>query len=408
MHALLALAFGYFVIGTGAFVIGGLLNEIAGDLGTSVATAGQLISGYSLALALGAPLLAGLITRFERRTLIVAGLLLFGVLHFVAAAAPGYGSLVIERVLTGVAAAVVTPQSVAAAGSLVPPDRRGRAIGIMFLGFSLSIVAGVPLGTVLGATFGWRVALALIGAVAVGSALWIRFVLPAKLPAEAINKQAWRSLAGNAAILWVVATTVLHSAGQFTLYTYFAPAIRESLHADTKTIGLLFGWFGACGVAGNFVISRIIDRAGITRVVTTCLSLMVAAFLLWPLTVGSLAMTLFVTLLWGLGGFAIHPSQQARLVALAPALASASVALNLSGTYLGQAIGGGVGGTLLSWTGTSALSWAGLALILTSCGAALMASRTAYPRRSGDDQSIRSGGSSDLGRDARPGVRSAR
>jgi predicted MFS family arabinose efflux permease len=380
MPSLVALAFGYFVVGTGAFVVVGLLNEISGDLGVSIATTGQLVSGYSLALALGAPLLAGLVTRFERRTLIVAGLLLFGALHWAAAAAPGYSWLALERVLTGVAAAIVTPQSIATAGLMAAQDQRGRAIGIMFLGFSLSIVVGVPLGTALGATLGWRAALALVGGLSIASALSIYLVLPAKLPTESIDASAWRALARDRAILWVIATTVLHCAGQFTLYTYFAPAFRESLQADAKAVGLLLGWFGACGVAGNLVVSSIVDRAGMARVVAACLALMLAAFALWPVAAGSLTMTVFVLLLWGLGGFAIHPLQQARLVALAPALASASVALNMSATYLSQVVGAVIGGGLISGPGTGALSWAGLALLCAACGAAFMAGKASRIR----------------------------
>jgi predicted MFS family arabinose efflux permease len=285
---ILALALGYFVVGTGAFVVAGLLNEISADLEVSVATAGQLIGVYSFALALGAPLLAGLIARFQRCTLIVAGLVLFGVLQWVAAVVPDYGLLAVARGLTGVAAAVVTTQSIAAAGLIAAPEQRGQALGTMFLGFSLSVVAGVPLGTVLGAALGWRVALALVGLFSIISALWIYWLLPSKMPTESIDTTSWRSLAHNRAILWIVATTVLHSAGQFTLYTYFAPVFRDSLQADAKTIGLLFGWFGACGIAGNLLMNRVTDRVGPTRAVLACLGVMAAAFVVWPLAAGSL------------------------------------------------------------------------------------------------------------------------
>jgi predicted MFS family arabinose efflux permease len=372
---ILALALGYFVVGTGAFVVAGLLNEISADLEVSVATAGQLIGVYSFALALGAPLLAGLIARFQRCTLIVAGLVLFGVLQWVAAVVPDYGLLAVARGLTGVAAAVVTTQSIAAAGLIAAPEQRGQALGTMFLGFSLSVVAGVPLGTVLGAALGWRVALALVGLFSIISALWIYWLLPSKMPTESIDTTSWRSLAHNRAILWIVATTVLHSAGQFTLYTYFAPVFRDSLQADAKTIGLLFGWFGACGIAGNLLMNRVTDRVGPTRAVLACLGVMAAAFVVWPLAAGSLAMMLLVLLLWGLGGFAIHPVQQTRLVALAPALASVSVALNLSGTYLAQVLGAAIGGALISAVGSTALSWAGLGLLLAACGATFLATR---------------------------------
>jgi predicted MFS family arabinose efflux permease len=370
-----ALAFGYFVVGTGAFVVAGLLNEIAKDLGTSVAGAGQLMSAYSLALALGAPLLTPLTARFDRRTLIRSGLIFFGLLHFSAAIAPNYVVLATARVIAGVAAAVVTTHSIAGAGLAAPPGQSGKAIATMFLGFTLSIVLGVPLGNLLGATLGWRVALALVGAISLISAIWVAAAVPAKLPNQPVDWKAWRAIGANAAILWILLTTLLQCAGQFTLYTYLAPSLSVSLGLDATRIGLLFGWFGISGLVGNFIATRVIDRAGSERVVAACLVLIVAAFVMWPLAAGSLMMTALVILVWGLGGFAIHPAQQARLVAIAPNLASASAALNLSGTYLGQMLGSVFGGGLISWFGTNALAWGGAALLIAAGGATFAASR---------------------------------
>jgi predicted MFS family arabinose efflux permease len=375
-HSIAALAFGYFVVGTGAFAVAGLLNEIANDLGTSVAGAGQLMSGYSLALAIGAPLLAPLGVRFERRTLIAVGLASFGLLHVAAAVAPSYGMLAAARVLAGVAASIVTPHSVAAAGLTAPPGQSGRAIATMFLGFTLSIVVGVPLGNMLGAVLGWRVTLGLVGAMSIVGAIWIGLAVSDRLPNSPMDWNAWRTLVQNAALLWLLVTTVLQCAGQFTLYTYLAPALRDGLEVDATRIGLLFGWFGISGLIGNFIASRVLDRVGAARIVAACLALIITAFAIWPFAAGSLPAMMLAILIWGLGGFAIHPSQQARLVAIAPGLASASIALNLSATYLGQMLGGVIGGGLIGWFGTIALAWGGAALLVGAGGAAFAASRS--------------------------------
>jgi predicted MFS family arabinose efflux permease len=368
-----ALAFGYFVVGIGAFAVTGLLNEIARELGTSIAGAGQLMSAYSLALAVGAPLLISPTRRFGRRDLIAAGLVLFGVLQFAAAVAPTYSTLAAARIFAGLAAAIVTPHSIAAAGLAAPPGQSGRAIATMFLGFTLSIVIGIPAGNALGAVLGWRVTLGLVGAMSFASAVWVALTVSARLPNTPIDWNAWRPLAGNAVILWLLLTTVLQCAGQFTLYTYLAPGLRDSLGIDAGEIGLLFGWFGVAGLAGNYFASRVIDRIGAGRVVGACLVLMIAAFAMWPMAYGSLVTTMLAISIWGLGGFAIHPSQQARLVLLAPELASASAALNLSATYLGQMFGSAFGGGLITWFGADALAWGGAALLVAAIGAAFAA-----------------------------------
>jgi predicted MFS family arabinose efflux permease len=390
-QAIAALAFGYFAVGIGAFAVTGMLNEIAHELGTSVAGAGQLMSAYSLALAVGAPLLTPLTKRFERRALIVAGLVSFGILQLAAAATPSYAALAAARIGAGLAAALVTPHSIAAADRVAPPGQSGRAIATMFLGFTLAIVIGIPAGNMLGGTLGWRVTLGLVGVVSVASAIWVGVALPAKLPNPPVDSKAWRSLMGNATLRWLLVVTTLQCAGQFTLYTYLAPVLRDSLRFDAGRIGLLFGWFGLAGLAGNYFASRIVDRVGAARVVGGCLALLIAAFVMWPAVSGSLLMTMLAILIWGLGGFAIHPSQQARLVAVAPCLASASAALNLSATYLGQMLGSVIGGGLVSRLGSNALAWGGAALLLAASGAALAAGARSAAR-SGAEQSSRPAG----------------
>jgi predicted MFS family arabinose efflux permease len=175
-------------------------------------------------------------------------------------------------------------------------------------------------------------------------------------------------------------TTALQCAGQFTLYTYLAAVLRDSLGFDAGEIGLLFGWFGLAGLIGNYCASRIIDRVGPTRIVGACLALIIAAFVMWPAASGCLMMTMSAMLIWGFGGFAIHPSQQARLVTVAPELASATAALNLSATYFGQMLGSVFGGALISRLGWNALARGGTVLLLAASAAALAASGRLFVR----------------------------
>jgi predicted MFS family arabinose efflux permease len=363
---LLPLSFGNFVIGSGGFIVAGLLNELTADLHVPVQVAGQLLSGYSLALAIGAPLLAWLTSRIERRVLLASALLLYALLHFAAAAAPGYGVLMLLRVLTGAAAAIITPQAVATAGLLVPAHERGSAIGAVFLGFSLSTVLGVPLGSLLGAHFGWRAAFVVIGLLSLVGTAWVWLAIPRGLHVAPMDGKAWRQLGSNPVVLLVVATTVVHGTGQFVLYSYLAPVLKESLAASPQMVSMMFLWLGAAGVTGNMIGSRTIDRLGAPRVIVTALCFILAGLATWGLAHGSLPLTMLAAALWGLGVFAANMAQQARLVGTAPHLASASVALNSSGIYLGQALGGAAGGVLIAAHGFAPLSWVAAALV--GCG----------------------------------------
>lgn len=363
---LVPLSFANFVIGSGGFIVAGLLNELVTDLKVSVQVAGQLLSGYSLALAIGAPLLAWLTTRIDRRTLLAGSLLIYALLHFASALAPGYGTLMVLRVLAGASAAIITPQAVATAGLMVPAGERGSAIGAVFLGFSLSTVLGVPLGSLLGSHHGWRIAFAVIGGLSLVGMVWVWLSVPAKLYVAPMDGKAWRQLAHNPLVLLVVATTVVQGTGQFVLFSYLAPALKESLAAGGQTVSLMFLWFGVAGVTGNMIGTRTIDRFGGARVVLVALCSVFAGLVIWGAAHGNMWLTLLSILIWGLGVFSANMAQQARLVGAAPQLASASVALNSSGIYLGQALGGATGGLLISASGMVWLNWVGAALV--ACG----------------------------------------
>lgn len=376
MRARLApLSFGNFVVGTGGFIVAGLLNELTADLQVSIVVAGQLLTGYSLALAIGAPLLAWLTTRIDRRTLLTGCLFIYALLHFAAALAPGYGWLAVLRVLTGAVAAIVTPQAVATAGLMVKPEERGSAIGMVFLGFSLSSVLGVPLGSLIGAHYGWRVAFWMIGGLSMAGAAWMWLTIPARLYVAPMDRQAWAKLGGNPVVLLLVATTVVHATGQFALFSYLAPALKEAIAASPRMVSMVFLWFGVAGVIGNMVAVKYINRLGSPLIILVSMGSMLAGLMAWSFAHGSLAGVLASILLWGLGCFATNMSQQARLVAVAPSLASASVALNSSAIYLGQALGSVSGGVMIGFSGMHDLNWLGALLMAVAIGMAVWTGR---------------------------------
>jgi predicted MFS family arabinose efflux permease len=371
--ALYVLSFGNLVIGTGTLIIAGIINEMAADLATSAAAIGQLITGYGLAVCFGAPLLASLTSGFDRRPLLAGALLLFAAGHLLAALAPGYGSVMALRVITGFGAAIFTPQAAAAAGLLVPPEQRGRAIALVFLGFSIATVLGMPLGAYLGAHFGWRAAMAVIGILALACAALLRFVLPAGLHVKPIGAAEWRNVAQDAQLLLTVAVTVVQGAAQFVVFTYIAKLFHDLVDATPAMVSLLLMCFGVFGIIGNIIAGVLMDRVGAARVALASIAVMLAAFLIWPLTQGSLPVMVLACALWGLGCFAINSAQQARLVELAPPLAPVSIALNSSGIYLGQAFGAAAGGVALAQGRAGLLSWIGAAIFALAIALGLAA-----------------------------------
>ena len=342
-----ALLFGNFAIGCGVMVVAGSLNDLTRSLQVSVAVAAQLITVAAVVMALGAPMLAAVVAGWDRRRLLTLALLWYGAGHALSALMPDYASLLPVRAVTMLAAAVFTPQAAAAIGWLAPPESRGRAITFVFLGWSVASVVGMPLHSFIGEMAGWRWAFALVSVLSLGGALWVWRSLPDGIRPAALSARHWRDVLTHPVLMAVVLVTALSGAGQFTLFAFFAPYYRHDLHASAAAISFLFFWFGGFGLAGNLVLSRHVDRFGAGRAVGWLLALMLISLALWSLA-GSVITMALVLLPWAFAGFASNSAQQARLGAAAPALAPALMALNTSAIYLGQALGAGGGGAMVT------------------------------------------------------------
>jgi len=369
-----SLLFGNFVIGCGVMVVAGSLNDLTRSLDVSVAVGGQLITVAAVVMCLGAPLLAAAVGGIDRRRLLAWSLVWYGIGHAICALAPSYAVLTPLRALTMLAAAVFTPQAAAAVGSLAPPEQRGRAITFIFLGWSVASVFGMPLHSYIGESLGWRYAFGLVGVLGLVGAAWVWRVVPDGVRPPAMSLSAWREVFTHPVLMAIVAVTALSGAGQFTVFTYFAPYYRSTLEAGATQISLLFAWFGAFGVIGNVLLSRNIDRVGASRVVAVLLGMIALSLMLWPLGRG-FASTAAILVPWALALFASNSAQQARLGEAAPALAPALMALNTSAIYLGQAIGAAGGGAMVAAhvaageTGRAvfgSIHWVGLAWVVVA------------------------------------------
>lgn len=358
-----ALMVGNFVIGTGVMVVPGTLTDISQSLGVSIPKAGQLITAAAVLMGVGAPLFASLVAGWDRRRLLALSLVWYGLLTLACALAPSYPVLLVLRVLAVVSPAIFTPQAAASVGLLVEPQQRGRAITFIFLGWSVASVMGMPLSAFIGGTLGWRWAFGLVGVLALLSALWVWRAMPDGVKPAALSRQAWAATLGSSALMMAVGVTLLSAFGQFTLFSYFAPYLLQTLGLSGGSLSLMFLWFGAFGLLGNVMLSRWIDRIGAPRAVLLTLGSMALCLMLWPLGRLGIWQQALVLVPWALGCFSANSAQQARLVQLSPSLASATVALNTSAMYGGQAMGAALGGAMIASGQMLQLHWVGLVVL---------------------------------------------
>ena len=368
------LLFGNLVIGTGVMAVPGTLNQISESLQVSTATAGQLISAGALLMCLGAPMFATLVAGWDRRRLLSGCMLWYAVFHLLSALMPEFGSLLVMRVLALVAPAIFTPQAAACIGLLVPAAQRGRAVTFVFLGWSVASVLGMPLAALTGGLFGWRSAFLLVALCAAASALWVWRAMPDGIKPDPLSRAAWGKALQSPALMLCVLVTALYSAGQFVLFSYFAPYFKTRLGVSPLELSALLAWFGVFGFVGNVWVSRHIDRLGAARSVGMAIACMVLSMAAWPMGQTPLLAAL-VMIPWALGCFASNSAQQARLLEIAPALATASIAMNTSAMYAGQALGAAGGGWLITRGHMAYLSYAGTVVLLSALLTSGIASR---------------------------------
>lgn len=364
--ALWVLLIGNFVIGTGVLLPAGLLNEISGEFSVGPSSAGLLMLVGGIVVAIGAPVLAGATSAFDRRMLLAFALLVYATGHLLSALVTSFGVLVLLRVATVVGAAIFTPQAAATVGLLVPPDRRAGAIAFIFIGWSAASVAGIPLGSYLASHLGWRLVLAGMALASALVMLLVWRVLRPGLFGQPLSLAAWKAALTDPLILAVLLVTLLSMSGQMTVFSYIAPILTQGFAGGPETVSVAFAVAGIFGVVGNAIASRTVGSLGISRVIAIAIGCLVAGLGLFAASFGTIAFALAGVALWGLGSFSSNSLQQSRLVAIAPALAAATIALNTSVVYLGQAVGAGLGGWLIAGGAKPVIAW-------TACGLAMAA-----------------------------------
>ncbi len=375
--ALWVLLMGNFIIGTGVLLPAGLLNALAADLDVSASRAGLLALVGGIVVAIGAPLVAGFTSSIDRRKLLTFALLLYAVGHAASALMPSFTPLLYLRALTVFGAAIFTPQAAATAGLLVPLEKRASTIAFIFIGWSAASVVGIPLGSYLAEIIGWRAVFGGMAVACVISALLVWLVLQPGLFVPALNLASWKQAVTNPVILMVLLVTVLSMSGQFTAFTYIAPILRDAFAGGPVQVSLAFAVAGVAGVMGNAIASRVVHRVGIDRVIAITIVSLIVGLGVFALSFGNLPLAMVGIGLWGLGSFSSNSLQQSRLVAAAPALAAATVALNTSVVYVGQAVGAGIGGWYVGHGISPAIAWTGCGLTALALLASLAATRFA-------------------------------
>ena len=346
--ALAALAIGAFAIGTGEFVIMGLLPDVAGGLSVDVPDAGRLISAYALGVVVGAPLLIAASNRFPRKAVLIGLMAAYATFNVVSALAPTYPLVVVARFLSGLPHGAFFGIGAVVAGSLVDPDRRARAMARMFAGLTLANVAGVPVSTLLGQQVGWRWVFAVVGVIGIAAAAAVALCVPDPRPADGPVRlsRELRALGRRPVWLALLVATV-GGAALFATYSYITPMLTDVAgFSPTEVTGLL-ALFGVGMTVGNLLGARLADAATLPTIcgglgIEAVLALLFVPALHNPVT------TVLVLFAFAVTTFAVVPSVQLRIIAGAGDAPNLASGANQAAFNVANALGAALGGVAIS------------------------------------------------------------
>lgn len=378
--ALLALTISAFAIGTTEFVIVGLIPTIAADLGVSVPSAGLLVSLYALGVAVGAPVLTALTGRVPRKALLVGLMALFTLGNLMAWQAPGYGTLVLARVLTGLTHGVFFSVASIIATNLVPREKAASAIATMFSGLTVAFVTGVPLGTFIGQRFGWNatfLVVSLFGLVAlIGSLAFVPRGIEQAPPAP-LRRQTRVLLQPR--LLLVYAMTAVGYGGSMIAFTFLAPILQDISGFSPSMVGALLLLYGASVAVGNVWGGRLADRAGPVSALKTIFLLLAAVLLVLNFTAPHPWLVVLTVLAWGavafgnVPGLQVYVVQQARR--FAPEAVDVASGFNIAAFNLGIAGGAWAGGQVIAHLGLGHTPWVAAVVTFAGYGLTVLSGR---------------------------------
>lgn len=392
--ALLALTLSAFAIGTTEFVIVGLIPTMANDLQVSLPSAGLLVSLYALGVAIGAPVLTALTGKWNRKSVLLGVMSLFVIGNLLAWQAPGYPTLVLARILTGLAHGVFFSIGSTIATGLVPKEKAASAIAIMFTGLTVALVTGVPLGTYIGQQFGWQSTFLIVALLGLIALLGSMLLVPRNLPQPPATKLvAQLKVLTQPRLLLVYAITALGYGGTFTAFTFLAPILEQVSGFSTHMISLIMLVYGGSVAVGNLWGGKLADKMGPIKALTLIFTGLAAILLVFNITAFNPLAAVATILIWGAFAFGNVPGLQVYVVKLAerytPDAVDVASGLNIAAFNVGIALGAWGGGMIVAQAGLMHTPWVGalvvlVALLLTRISGYLdrkahMASNSAVP-----------------------------
>lgn len=366
-----------FIVGMVELIISGLLDLIAEDLDVSLGAAGFLVTIFSLIFAIASPILLIATAKIERKKLTLLFLVFFLIGNIISVVSPTYSILLIGRIITALSGALLIILCLVLAPRIVEPKYRGRAIGIVSMGVSGSLVLGVPIGLMLGEAFSWRAPFILISVLTALSIIGVYFWMDKVEPRPSVPLGIQLATLKSRRILFAHLTTFLYMTGHSVLYTYLKPFLQENINLDATWVSIIFLIFGIAAVSGGGIGGTLADVLGTKKTIITAIIIFSFVMMVIPFATGIMPFFLLALVIWGIMSWAISPAMQSYLIESSPETGEIQQSLSNSSLHFGIATGAFIGGIIIGQASTNANAMVGGILIILSLGTMFISMKSA-------------------------------
>lgn len=359
-----------FVVGMVELIIGGILNLVAADLGVSIGQAGLLITVFAVTFGISGPILLFLTGQADRKRVTVTALCAFFIGNLLAVFSSTYSILLLSRVISAASGALLTVLCLTLAAHIAKREFRGRAIGLVTMGISASIVLGLPIGVSMGHAYGWRSPFILITILTIILIVGV-FKFFGKVPTKppvSLKKQL-QALKNNRVFLGHL-TTFFFLAGHFTLYGYLTPFVISNFGFGGPLVTIVYFVYGVAAVTGGGLAGMSADTYGARRTLLTVIVLLIFCLLLIPYS--SIILFWLILIIWGILSWAISPPIQSHLVQLSPETSDIQQSLNNASLHLGIALGTSVGSLIIDQYSIKLNALIGAMFVIVALGTAIV------------------------------------
>ncbi|WP_433706758.1 MFS transporter [Paenibacillus illinoisensis] len=361
-----------FLVGTSEYILSGILDKVAGSFEVSLAAAGQLITIFSLVYAIFTPILMAVTASMDRRKLILIGLGIFVISNLLAFTLPGYGLFVVARIIMAIGAGVVVVTALNIAAKIAPAGKQASAIATVVMGFTASLIVGVPLGRITADTLGWKSVFGGIALLGIIAMIILSFAIPRIKGDAPIPLRQQLSLLRKPKVALGLSITFFWLGGYSIAYTYLSPYLLEVSGLGDKYLSGALLIFGIASMIGSKIGGFSTDRWGVHRTLSGGLALHIVMLILLSVVTHTLLGVMVVLLLWSFSAWSSGPTQQYHLTTIEPEASGVMLGLNQSMMQLAMAAGAGVGGiaietislTSITWIGAAGIAIAILALVI--------------------------------------------